>query len=143
GDPVGFLISVVRGRKIMAGVDAGSRLRSWMYPTLAQRVSAAEILTRKVLADLRATEIDGQLDHSVRAQIVVATGIGASPGQALPMVLENGDPPGHPHGGSLHPAGGSLRQIAESHPGEVSGGASRYHDGAAVHDVGDDLRGEA
>ena len=36
--------------------------KTWCYPTLAQRVQASETLLRKLLPDLKATELTGKED---------------------------------------------------------------------------------
>ncbi|MFL2542444.1 MAG: hypothetical protein ACJ0UT_10835 [Candidatus Latescibacterota bacterium] len=46
GDPVGFLVKIVKGRKIRGE-----------YPTIAQRMRAAEKLMGKVVPELKAVEL--------------------------------------------------------------------------------------
>ena len=56
GDPVGFLIKIVKGRKVRGE-----------YPTIAQQMRAAEKLMGKVVPELKAVELS--LDSSSDAGI--------------------------------------------------------------------------
>jgi hypothetical protein len=47
------------GRRMVAAGEPGDMKKTWCYPTLAQRVQASETLLRKLLPDLKATEITG------------------------------------------------------------------------------------
>ncbi len=58
-DPIGFLADVMAGTRMVAAGEPGDRKKTWCYPTLAQRVQASETLLRKLLPDLKATEITG------------------------------------------------------------------------------------
>ena len=60
GAPVAFLCSVVRGGRFTAAPELGSGKRTHVFPTIDQRIRAAEILSRKVLPDLKATELTGK-----------------------------------------------------------------------------------
>ncbi len=59
-DPIQFLADVMAGRRMTAAGEPGQAKRTWVYPTLAQRVQAGETLLRKLLPDLRATELTGK-----------------------------------------------------------------------------------
>ena len=60
GAPLAFLCSVVRGKRIIAAAEPGGNKRTHVFPSLDQRLRAAEILSRKVLPDLKATELTGK-----------------------------------------------------------------------------------
>ena len=60
GAPLAFLCGVVKGRRFTrAAVPAGNK-RVHVYPSLDQSLRAAEILSRKVLPDLKTTELTGK-----------------------------------------------------------------------------------
>ena len=58
-DPIAFLADVMAGKRMTAAGEPGDMKRTWCYPTLAQRVQASETLLRKLLPDLKATELSG------------------------------------------------------------------------------------
>ena len=60
GAPLAFLCSVVRGKRFTAAAEPGDRKRAHVFPSLDQRLRAAEILSRKVLPDLKSTELTGK-----------------------------------------------------------------------------------
>ena len=60
GAPLQFLCSVVRGRRFTAAAEPGGKKRTHVFPTMDQRLRAAEILSRKVLPDLKTTELTGK-----------------------------------------------------------------------------------
>ncbi len=60
GAPLAFLCSVVRGKRFTAAAEPGDGKRVHVFPSLDQRLRAAEILSRKVLPDLKATELTGK-----------------------------------------------------------------------------------
>ena len=57
GAPLAFLCSVVRGKRFTAAAEPGGNKRVHVFPTMDQRLRAAEILSRKVLPDLKSTEL--------------------------------------------------------------------------------------
>ena len=59
-DPIAFLADVMGGKRMTAAGELGDKKRTWAYPTLAQRVQASETLLRKLLPDLKATELTGK-----------------------------------------------------------------------------------
>lgn len=59
-DPIAFLSDVMAGKRMVAAGEAGDMKKTWCYPTLAQRVQASETLLRKLLPDLKATELTGK-----------------------------------------------------------------------------------
>ncbi len=60
GDPIEFLSDVMAGKRMTAAQTDDKRGRkTWVYPTLPQRQAAAETLLRKILPDLKATELTG------------------------------------------------------------------------------------
>jgi len=72
GDPIGFLCRVVKGRKIYAAPRDGSTARSWIFPTLDQRKDAAATLARKVIPDMRPSDIGIAInrDGDVTLQVI-------------------------------------------------------------------------
>ena len=60
GAPVAFLCGVVRGKRFTAAAEPGGKKRTHVFPTMDQRLRAAEILSRKVLPDLKTTELTGK-----------------------------------------------------------------------------------
>lgn len=59
-DPIGFLCQVARGVRMAAAEEAGNKKRGWIFPSLDQRISAAQTLCRKVLPDMKAIEHSGE-----------------------------------------------------------------------------------
>ncbi len=59
-DPIAFLADVMAGKRMVAAGEPGDMKKTWCYPTLAQRIQAGETLLRKVLPDLKATELTGK-----------------------------------------------------------------------------------
>jgi hypothetical protein len=57
--PVEFLIKVAGGRKIRVGPQGRPGGPTYAYPSLEQRLRAAELLMRKILPDLTSAEITG------------------------------------------------------------------------------------
>ena len=45
---------------MVAAGEPGDMKKTWCYPTLTQRVQASETLLRKLLPDLKATELTGK-----------------------------------------------------------------------------------
>jgi hypothetical protein len=76
GDPIGFLCKVVRGGKIKAAAVDGATSRTWCYPTIDQRKDAAVTLAKKVMPDLRPSDVEIAVNGE---KIVVVTGIARSP----------------------------------------------------------------
>jgi len=60
-DPLEFLCKVARGDRMSAAAKPGATEKAWWVPTGDQRISAAQTLARKVLPDLKATELTGDL----------------------------------------------------------------------------------
>ncbi|MDA1091482.1 MAG: hypothetical protein O3A85_14385 [Proteobacteria bacterium] len=60
GAPIAFLCSVVRGKRFAAAAAPGDAERAHVYPTMDQRLRAAEILARKVTPDLKSQELTGK-----------------------------------------------------------------------------------
>jgi hypothetical protein len=76
GDPIGFLCKVVRGNKIKAAAVDGATSRSWCYPTIDQRKDAAVTLAKKVMPDLRPSDVEIAVTGH---QIIVTTGVARLP----------------------------------------------------------------
>ena len=60
GQPLQFLCSVVRGKRFTAAAEPGGNKRIHVFPSMDQRLRAAEILSRKVLPDLKSQELTGK-----------------------------------------------------------------------------------
>ena len=64
-DPIGFLIDVANGKAIKAAFpskDDGTKTGTvQIYPTLDQRIEAAQYLGKKLMPDLKAIEMSGEL----------------------------------------------------------------------------------
>ncbi len=58
-DPIAFLSDVMNGVRMTAAGEVGDMKRTWVFPTLQQRVSAGETLLRKLLPDLKSQELTG------------------------------------------------------------------------------------
>ncbi len=58
-DPIQYLCKVARGDRMEAGDGPDAKKKSWWFPTGDQRLTAMQTLARKVLPDLKATEITG------------------------------------------------------------------------------------
>ncbi len=69
-DPIGFLCDVCRGVRMEAAAEDGAKKRTWWYPTADQRIGAAVTLSRKVLPDLRATELTGKDGGAVAVSLL-------------------------------------------------------------------------
>ena len=59
GAPVRVLCQIAAGRKMTAAASPGSEKRESAYPTLDQRLRAAEILARKIVPDMKSVEASG------------------------------------------------------------------------------------
>ena len=57
--PVEFLIKVAEGRRVRIGPQGGPGEAAYAYPSLEQRLRAAELLMKKILPDLTAAEVTG------------------------------------------------------------------------------------
>ncbi len=53
GAPIAFLCNVVKGRRFTSAKEPGDAKRVHVFPTMDQRLRAAEILARKVTPDLK------------------------------------------------------------------------------------------
>ena len=81
-DPIAFLADVMAGKRMVAAGESGDGKKTWCFPTLAQRVQASETLLRKLLPDLRATELTGNLQPMLtRIEWVIVDG-GSKPAEA-------------------------------------------------------------
>ena len=59
-DPIAFLADVMAGKRMVAAGEPGDMKKTWCYPSLTQRIQAGETLLRKLLPDLKATELTGK-----------------------------------------------------------------------------------
>lgn len=62
GRPVELLCDVARGLKVRVGPQAGPGEPEFIYPTLADRLSAARVLLGKVIGDVKSIELGGAPD---------------------------------------------------------------------------------
>jgi hypothetical protein len=57
--PIEFLIKVCEGQRVRVGPQAGPLDAQFVYPSVEQRLRAAELLVKKILPDLTSSEITG------------------------------------------------------------------------------------
>ena len=79
-DPIKFLADVMDGKRMVAAGEPGDATKTWVFPTLTQRITASETLLRKLLPDLRATELTGDLQPAFTAiehRIIAPRGVAA------------------------------------------------------------------
>ena len=57
-DPVGFLIGIVKGNRFLVSPIPDAKRRTYVYPTLEERLKAARYLASKILPDLKSLEMD-------------------------------------------------------------------------------------
>jgi hypothetical protein len=63
-DPIGFLISISKGKPVKVGPasgDGAGKKEAKGYPSLDQRMQAAVTLAKKIMPDLKAVEVSGEL----------------------------------------------------------------------------------
>ena len=67
GSPLELLISVARGARILVADPEDPSRRTYQYPSMAERQTAARVLAAKVLPDLRSADIklDGGLGNDL------------------------------------------------------------------------------
>ena len=70
GAPVKFLCQVAKGTRILAAPEPEAKKRTWVVPTLEQRIHAATILARKIVPDLKAVEHAGEDGGNLVVRIV-------------------------------------------------------------------------
>ena len=66
-DPIKFLADVMDGQRMVAAGEPGDATKTWVFPTLTQRITASETLLRKLLPDLRSVENTGNLQPAFTA----------------------------------------------------------------------------
>ena len=66
-DPIAFLADVMAGKRMVAAGEPGDATKTWVFPTLTQRITASETLLRKLLPDLRSVENTGNLQPAFTA----------------------------------------------------------------------------
>ncbi len=72
-DPIGFLCSVSKGLRLEAADEPGAKKRSFQFPTVDQRISAAQTLARKIMPDMKAIEHAGPLGEPMVIRINLGT----------------------------------------------------------------------
>jgi hypothetical protein len=60
GNPIEFLIGVMNGNRFTAAPEEGSRKKSWAFPTMDQRLAAAQTLAKKVAADMKSIDLSAE-----------------------------------------------------------------------------------
>ena len=115
-DPIAFLADVMEGKRMAAAGEPGDKKKTWCYPTIAQRVQAGETLLRKLLPDLKATELTGNIQPvltEVRHTIVRPGTDAAKPAADIPS--GNGvDSPGENIEPIRHDAGlARIRKLSD------------------------------
>lgn len=68
-DPLGFLCKVCRGDRMAAAAEPGAKKKTWWVPTGDQRITAAQVLARKVMPDVKAIEHSGPVGESISVRI--------------------------------------------------------------------------
>lgn len=68
-DPMGLLIDICNGKRVMTGFSAGGRKRAFVYPSVEDRVNAAKVLLGKVVPDLKS--IEGNIEASGDIHVTV------------------------------------------------------------------------
>ncbi len=68
-DPLGLLCQIARGVRLAAALSPGSNKNTFMFPTLDQRITAAQTLARKVLPDQKAVEHSGPRGEPLSVRI--------------------------------------------------------------------------
>ena len=68
-DPLLFLCKVCRGDRMEAAPEPGAKKRGFWWPTGDQRISAATVLSRKVMPDQKAVEVSGPLGEPLSVRI--------------------------------------------------------------------------
>ena len=59
-DPLGLLIKVANGVRFEAAAEPGDAKRTHVFPTLEQRIHAAQTLAKKVIPDMKAVAVTGE-----------------------------------------------------------------------------------
>ncbi len=70
GCPIRLLCQIASGKKIKAAAEPGSAKASKIYPTLIERLRAAETLARKIVPDMKAVEYSGPEGENLVIKIV-------------------------------------------------------------------------
>ena len=70
GCPIRLLCQIASGKRIKAAGEPGALKRVGVYPTLAERLRAAETLARKIVPDMKAVEYSGPEGESLVIKIV-------------------------------------------------------------------------
>ncbi len=60
-DPIAFMADVMKGKRMVAAGEPGDSTKTWCYPTLEQRHRAGEVLMKRLMPELKAQEITGDL----------------------------------------------------------------------------------
>ena len=68
-DPLLFLCKISRGDRIPAAAAVGDKKRRWIFPTIDQRITAAQTLARKIMPDMKAIEHAGPLGEPLSVRI--------------------------------------------------------------------------
>ncbi len=70
GCPIRLLCQIASGKKIKAAGEPGALKRVGVYPTLIERLRAAETLARKIVPDMKAVEYSGAEGGNLIIKIV-------------------------------------------------------------------------
>ncbi len=86
-DPLEFLCKVCNGDRMEAASEPGAKKRTHWFPTGDQRITAAQTLARKVLPDMKATELTGDLQPTfTRIECVIVDPVKATEAPANSLV---------------------------------------------------------
>ncbi len=70
GAPIRVLCQIASGKKMKAAAEPGSPKQAKIFPTLAERLRAAETLARKIVPDVKAVEVTGAAGGDLVIKIV-------------------------------------------------------------------------
>ncbi len=70
GAPIRVLCQIASGKKMKAAAESGSPKQAKIFPTLAERLRAAETLARKIVPDVKAVEVTGAAGGDLVIKIV-------------------------------------------------------------------------
>jgi hypothetical protein len=87
GKPLEHLCDVARGLKIRVGPQAGPGAPEFIYPSMADRLSAARTLLGKVVPDMKAVDLGGAPD-GVPIQVDDTNEVARRRAEALPRLGE-------------------------------------------------------
>jgi hypothetical protein len=110
--PVEFLTKVAEGRKIRVGPQGDPGAPAYAYPSLEQRLRAAELLMKKILPDLTAAEVTGPVAVRSKPSSPLPSSRTCRTRICLPCARSCCEPPG-PRGRTR---GATMAEVASARP---------------------------